>query len=139
MARCVGLLLATLWGVLIFKIQTTGRREYRNIRVPGRVALRIQNYSPGLYGITVRLPRDCWSEWLVMPQGYTPYVMDISGFSQTGYEIYPAHKGNVATASNTGRVPFTQHERAAFQSIRFQAGFIAGNSRNVVKLLFTKP
>lgn len=97
------------------------------------------DYSAGLYGVTVRLPRDCWSEWLVMPQGYTPYVMDISGFSQTGYEIYPAHKGNAAIASNTGRVPFTQDERAAFQSIRFQAGFISGNSKNVVKLLFTKP
>jgi hypothetical protein len=32
-------------GVLIFKIQNTGRREYRNIRVPGKVALRIQNRS----------------------------------------------------------------------------------------------
>lgn len=32
-------------GVLIFKIQRTGRRRYRNIRVPGRVALRIQNRS----------------------------------------------------------------------------------------------
>ena len=29
--------------VLIFKIQRTGRRQYRNIRVPGKVALRIQN------------------------------------------------------------------------------------------------
>ena len=30
-------------GVLIFKIQSTGRRTYRNIRVPGKVALRIQD------------------------------------------------------------------------------------------------
>lgn len=30
-------------GVLIFKIQQTGRRTYRNIRVPGKVAIRIQN------------------------------------------------------------------------------------------------
>jgi len=30
-------------GVLIFKIQRTGRRTYRNIRIPGRVALRVQN------------------------------------------------------------------------------------------------
>jgi hypothetical protein len=97
------------------------------------------DYSSGLYGVTVRLPRDCWSEWLVVPQGYTPYVMDITGFAQTRYEIYPAHKGNAATASDTGRVPFTQDERAAFQSIRFQAGFISGNSKNIVKLLFTKP
>jgi hypothetical protein len=30
-------------GTLIFKIQSTGRRTYRNIRIPGKVALRIQN------------------------------------------------------------------------------------------------
>lgn len=30
-------------GVLIFRIQTTGRRPYRNFRIPGKVALRIQN------------------------------------------------------------------------------------------------
>ena len=30
-------------GVLIFKIQRTGRRPYRNIRIPGKVAIRIQN------------------------------------------------------------------------------------------------
>lgn len=30
-------------GVLIFKIQTTGRRTYRNVRIPGKVALRVQN------------------------------------------------------------------------------------------------
>jgi len=30
-------------GVLIFKIQSTGRRTYRNIRIPGKVALRVQN------------------------------------------------------------------------------------------------
>ena len=30
-------------GVLIFKIQTTGRRMYRNIRIPGSVALRVQH------------------------------------------------------------------------------------------------
>lgn len=30
-------------GVLIFKIQTTGKRTYRSIRIPGRVALRVQN------------------------------------------------------------------------------------------------
>jgi hypothetical protein len=29
-------------GVLIFKIQHTGRRVYRNIRIPGKVALRVQ-------------------------------------------------------------------------------------------------
>lgn len=32
-------------GVLIFKIQRTGRRTYRNIRIPGRIALRVQNRS----------------------------------------------------------------------------------------------
>jgi len=30
-------------GVMIFKIQRTGRRVYRNIRIPGKVALRVQN------------------------------------------------------------------------------------------------
>ena len=30
-------------GTLVFKIQTTGRRTYRNIRIPGEVALRVQN------------------------------------------------------------------------------------------------
>lgn len=30
-------------GTLIFTIQRTGRRTYRNMRIPGRVALRIQN------------------------------------------------------------------------------------------------
>lgn len=30
-------------GTLIFTIQRTGRRTYRNIRIPGTVALRIQN------------------------------------------------------------------------------------------------
>lgn len=30
-------------GTLVFKIQRTGRRTYRNIRIPGSVALRIQN------------------------------------------------------------------------------------------------
>ncbi len=30
-------------GVLIFKIQATGRRIYRTIRIPGNVALRVQN------------------------------------------------------------------------------------------------
>ena len=30
-------------GTLIFRIQQTGRRTYRNIRIPGKVALRIQN------------------------------------------------------------------------------------------------
>ena len=30
-------------GTLIFRIQATGRRTYRNIRIPGKVALRIQN------------------------------------------------------------------------------------------------
>jgi hypothetical protein len=30
-------------GVLIFKIQRTGKRTYRNIRIPGKVAQRIQN------------------------------------------------------------------------------------------------
>lgn len=30
-------------GTLIFKIQRTGRRTYRNMRIPGRVALRVQN------------------------------------------------------------------------------------------------
>jgi hypothetical protein len=30
-------------GVLIFKIQQTGKRTYRNIRIPGKVALRVQN------------------------------------------------------------------------------------------------
>ena len=29
-------------GTLIFKLSTTGRRMYRNIRVPGTVALRVQ-------------------------------------------------------------------------------------------------
>ena len=29
-------------GTLVFKIQATGRRTYRNIRVPGKVALRVQ-------------------------------------------------------------------------------------------------
>jgi hypothetical protein len=32
-------------GVLIFQIQPTGRRPYRNIRIPGHVALRVQNRS----------------------------------------------------------------------------------------------
>jgi len=32
-------------GVLIFKIQQTGKRTYRNIRIPGKVALRVQNRS----------------------------------------------------------------------------------------------
>jgi hypothetical protein len=30
-------------GTLIFTIQRTGRRTYRNIRIPGKVALRVQN------------------------------------------------------------------------------------------------
>lgn len=30
-------------GVLVFRIQTTGRRTYRNIRIPGKVALRVQS------------------------------------------------------------------------------------------------
>lgn len=30
-------------GVLIFRIQQTGKRTYRNIRIPGTVALRVQN------------------------------------------------------------------------------------------------
>lgn len=30
-------------GTLVFKIQRTGRRTYRNIRIPGSVALRVQN------------------------------------------------------------------------------------------------
>ena len=30
-------------GTLIFMIQRTGRRTYRSIRIPGKVALRIQN------------------------------------------------------------------------------------------------
>ncbi|HKO56345.1 MAG TPA: hypothetical protein VJ276_10740 [Thermoanaerobaculia bacterium] len=30
-------------GTLIFRIQATGRRTYRNIRIPGEVALRVQN------------------------------------------------------------------------------------------------
>jgi len=30
-------------GTLIFRIQATGRRTYRNIRIPGKVALRVQN------------------------------------------------------------------------------------------------
>ena len=30
-------------GTLIFQIQDTGRRTYRNIRIPGKVALRVQN------------------------------------------------------------------------------------------------
>ena len=29
-------------GTLIFRIQATGRRTYRNIRIPGNVALRVQ-------------------------------------------------------------------------------------------------
>lgn len=29
-------------GTLIFKIQTSGRRQYRSIRIPGKVALRVQ-------------------------------------------------------------------------------------------------
>jgi hypothetical protein len=30
-------------GTLIFTIQRTGRRTYRSVRIPGRVALRVQN------------------------------------------------------------------------------------------------
>ena len=30
-------------GTLVFRIQVTGRRMYRSIRIPGTVALRIQN------------------------------------------------------------------------------------------------
>ncbi len=30
-------------GTLVFRIQATGRRMYRNIRIPGIVALRVQN------------------------------------------------------------------------------------------------
>src|SRR5437867_3668821 len=30
-------------GTLIFKIQTSGRRTYRNFRIPGEVALRVKN------------------------------------------------------------------------------------------------
>jgi hypothetical protein len=30
-------------GTLIFKIQRTGRRIYRTMRIPGKVALRVQN------------------------------------------------------------------------------------------------
>ncbi len=30
-------------GTLVFRIQVTGRRMYRNIRIPGSVALRVQN------------------------------------------------------------------------------------------------
>jgi len=30
-------------GVLIFKIQRSGRRVYRNIRIPGKVAQRVQH------------------------------------------------------------------------------------------------
>ena len=29
-------------GTLVFMIQATGRRTYRNIRIPGKVALRVQ-------------------------------------------------------------------------------------------------
>ena len=29
-------------GTLVFRIQMTGRRTYRNIRIPGKVALRVQ-------------------------------------------------------------------------------------------------
>jgi hypothetical protein len=30
-------------GTLIFRLQATGRRIYRSIRIPGKVALRVQN------------------------------------------------------------------------------------------------
>ena len=30
-------------GTPVFKIQATGRRTYLNIRIPGKVALRVQN------------------------------------------------------------------------------------------------
>lgn len=30
-------------GTLIFKFQTSSRRTYRNIRIPGNVALRVRN------------------------------------------------------------------------------------------------
>jgi hypothetical protein len=30
-------------GTLIFQMQSTGRRTYRTFRVPGKVAIRIQN------------------------------------------------------------------------------------------------
>jgi len=30
-------------GTLIFTIQRTGRRTYRNVRIPGKVALRVQS------------------------------------------------------------------------------------------------
>jgi hypothetical protein len=56
------------------------------------------DYSGGLYGVTLQVPSGCWSEWLVVPQGYSPYVLDITGFSQTRYEIHPAHNGNAVIA-----------------------------------------
>jgi hypothetical protein len=30
-------------GTLVFRMQATGRRTYRNVRIPGKVALRVQN------------------------------------------------------------------------------------------------
>jgi hypothetical protein len=30
-------------GTLVFRMQATGRRTYRNVRIPGTVALRVQN------------------------------------------------------------------------------------------------
>jgi hypothetical protein len=32
-------------GVLIFKMQHTGKRQFRNFRIPGTVALQIENRS----------------------------------------------------------------------------------------------
>jgi hypothetical protein len=29
-------------GTLVFRIQATGKRTYRNVRIPGKVALRVQ-------------------------------------------------------------------------------------------------
>lgn len=97
-------------------------------------------YSSGLYGITVKVPPTCWSEWLVVPQGYTPYALDVLGYHDVNYEIYPAHNGNwtIAGGEQFGRTAFKSQERSAFQSIRFE-GRMSTEKGNVVKLLFTKP
>lgn len=41
-AESIRRLFADETGTLIFKIQRTGRRIYRTMRIPGKVALRIQ-------------------------------------------------------------------------------------------------
>jgi hypothetical protein len=68
------------------------------------------------------------------------YAAESLGTADTDYEVYPAHNGNwtFLGGGQFGRKAFSPEERAAFQSIRFRGRF-SSETKNILKLLFTKP